>query len=344
MNFKPGFMFSFRLLSKLVQNHIFFLILIYLTNLPFPALTQESSDNRRIVDKYGQLRIEGAFLLNEHNDTVSLEGMSFFWSQWIGKYYNYDCVKWLRDDWHCDVMRAALAVEHKGYREKPERESLKVDEVINAAIDLGIYVIVDWHSHFAHTATEAAIEYFSALALRYGNNPNIIYEIYNEPLEVSWDSVIKPYSEKVIATIRQYDPDNIIIVGTPAWSQDVDIASKNPLADKNIAYALHYYAGTHSQWLRDKADTAISNGIALWVSEFGTCNANGSGAIAYSEMEVWFNYMDVNKISWCNWSVADKEETASILKPRASKMGMWPDKKLTESGVLIREKIREKNP
>ena len=330
---------------KLPPNKLFYFIQLFFLLLQFNLIAgQDTTISRRIVDEYGQIRIEGSYILNEHNDTVSLEGMSFFWSQWMGKYYNYDCVKWLRDDWHCDVVRTALAVEHGGYLKKPEKETEKIKEVINAAIDLGIYVIVDWHSHIAHTKADAAVKFFSEIASQYGKYPNIIYEIYNEPLQVSWDTIIKPYSEKVIAAIRQHDPDNNVIVGTPKWATDVDISSPNPLADNNIAYALHFYAGTHFQWLRNKADTAMKNGIALWVSEFGTCNANGSGAIQYDELQSWLNYLDEHHISWCNWSVADKKETASVLKPRASRKGNWPDAKLTESGLLIRTKIREKNP
>src|SRR5690606_41644798 len=54
-------------------------------------------------------------------------------------------------------------------------------------------------------------------------------------------------------------PDNLIIVGTPTWSQDVDVASNDPITGySNIAYTLHFYAGTHGQFLRDKASTARS--------------------------------------------------------------------------------------
>jgi endoglucanase len=338
-------MVPFQFLSKLSQNRIslFFLLLslpLFLSKLQ----AQHTCADKRIVDIYGQLKVNGPFILDQHNDTITLEGMSFFWSQWIGKYYNFDCVKWLRDDWHCDVIRAALAVENGGYLENPAKETEKIKAVIEAAIALGMYVIVDWHSHIAHTETDAALMFYTDIARNYGDKSNIIYEIYNEPLQVSWDTVVKPYCEKVIAAIRQFDPDNIIIVGTPTWSQDVDVASRNPIDDENIAYALHFYAGTHFQWLRDKADIAIENGIALWVSEFGTCNANGSGAISYTELETWFEYMDKNKISWCNWSVADKKETASVLKPKADRKGGWPENKITESGLLIREKICDRNP
>ena len=79
------------------------------------------------------------------------------------------------------------------------------------------------------------------MAKKYGKHPNIIYEIYNEPLKISWDTVIKPYAEKVIEAIRKIDKNNIIVVGTPHWSQDVDNASENPIKGyKNIAYTLHF--------------------------------------------------------------------------------------------------------
>jgi endoglucanase len=326
------------------SNQIILLSCFLFSFFPLLKVLGQEESKYRIVDQYGQLHISGAYILNEKNDTVSLEGMSFFWSQWMGKYYNPECVKWLRDDWHCDIVRAPMATGHGGYLTHPAKEKKKILRVVDAAIDLGIYVIVDWHSHNAQDETEAAVYFFSDLAQHYGNYPNIIYEIYNEPYRVSWDTIVKPYAERVVSAIRQYDRDNIIIIGTPAWSQDVDIAAKNPLEDKNVAYALHFYAGTHQQWLRDKADSARKNGMALWISEFGTCNADGAGPIYYDELNRWFDYMESNKLSWCNWSVADKKETASALKPMACRKGKWTDRKLTESGCLIRNKLRTVNP
>ena len=302
---------------------------------------QLSGSNSGIVNSYGQLKVKGTLIVNEHGDTVALHGMSMFWSQWMGKYYNSDCIEWLVQDWKCDVIRAAIGVEGGGYIEHPKREMRKLRKVVDACIDQGIYVIVDWHAHYAENHPEIAVDFFTAVAREYGSYPNIIYEIYNEPLMVSWDSVIRPYSENVIAAIRAYDPDNLIIAGTSQWSQNVDEASLNPLDDDNTAYAVHFYAGTHKQWLRDKCDTAMKNGIALFVSEFGTCNSDGNGPIDYAELEKWFTYMDENNMSWCNWSVADKKETASILKPGGSRHGNWSDDDLTESGKLIRKRLRK---
>ncbi len=289
------------------------------------------------VGENGHLSINGTYMVNQDGKPIALKGMSLFWSQWEGQFYNYDCIKWLRDDWNCSVIRAAMGAEaDSGYIEFPDIELEKIKEVIDAGIKLGIYIVVDWHSHYAEKSTNEAVEFFSIIAEEYGEYPNIIYEIYNEPLDVSWDTVVKPYSETLIEAIRANDPDNIILVGTPRWSQDVDSAAQNPIQAENIAYTFHFYASTHKQSYRDKCQVAIDSGLALWASEFGTCFSDGNGDINREELTAWMDFMDDNKISWCNWSVADKEETASILKPNADPDGNWPEAMLTESGVLIR--------
>ncbi len=302
-----------------------------------------SETDSTVVEKYGQLRVQGTQIVDKDGKPVTLRGMSLFWSQWIGKYYNYDCIQWLRDDWECTVVRASMGIEPDGYLTNPIAEKNKVLAVIDACIDLGIYVIVDWHDHNAQNHQQQAKEFFAEIAKQYGDYPNLIYEIFNEPLQVSWANVIKPYAEAVIDTIRFIDPDNIIIVGTPTWSQDVDIASQSPLQYENIAYALHFYAATHKQFLRNKAITALNNGIALWVSEFGTSESSGNGTLDSTETDIWMNFMESRKISWCNWSVADKNETSAALKSGASQYGNWSDADLTRSGSIIRGKIKSFN-
>jgi endoglucanase len=293
-----------------------------------------------IVDKYGQLRIEGTKIVNKDGQSITLRGMSLFWSQWDGsRFYNYDCIKWLRDDWKCTVVRASMGIEGGGYLTNPAIEKNKIKAVIEAAIDLGVYVLVDWHDHHAHEHESEAIEFFKEIAELYGNTPNIIYEIYNEPEQVSWSDIVKPYSESVVTGIRTIDPDNIIVVGNPTWSQDVDVASNDPIDDDNVVYALHYYAASHKQFLRNKAQTALNNGVALFVTEFGTCEYTGNGFIDYDESNTWFDFLEENQISWCNWSICDKNESASALKSGVSSTGNWSLEDLRESGIFIRDKI-----
>ncbi len=54
--------------------------------------------------------------------------------------------------------------------------------------------------------------------------------------------------------------------------------------------------------------------------------------------------MDQNKISWCNWSIANKEEASAALKPNASGTGGWTEDQITISGTMVREEIKTKNP
>jgi len=307
-----------------------------------PPLETTSINNA--VETYGQIKVQGNKIVDKNNQPVQLRGMSLFWSQWIGKYYTPETVKWLKDDWRCTVVRAAMAVEEGGYLQNPEVEKQKVITVVDAAIAQGLYVIIDWHDHHAEKNVTQAKAFFSEMAQKYGNKPNVIYEIYNEPLDVSWQGVIKPYAEEVIRAIRQYDPDNIVVVGTRNWSQEVDEAASNPIAGDNIAYTLHYYAATHKQWLRDKASAALKKGAALMVTEFGTCEASGDGFLDVTESKAWWKFLDDNKISWVNWSVADKVEATAALKPGASPNGGWSESQITPSGKLVRGELQSKNP
>lgn len=324
-------------------NSLFIIVLILFT----AGITSCSRQETSIVDIYGPLSVEGNRIVDKNGEPVALRGMSLFWSQIKGKYYNYECVKWLRDDWKCTVVRAAMGIENAdgldGYLVNKEEEYNKVITVIDAAIDLGIYVVVDWHDHHAHENQEEAIEFFTKIAKLYGDKPNIIYEIYNEPMQISWADDVKPYSEEVVSAIRAIDPDNLIIIGTTTWSQDVDIASEDPLEGENLVYSLHFYASSHKQYLRDKAQKALDNGVALFVSEYGTTEYTGDGVIDTVEVKAWFDFMEQNNLSWCNWSIGDKAEASAALLPGANAKGGWKDEHISFSGHMVRNKIKSYN-
>jgi endoglucanase len=211
---------------------------------------------------------------------------------------------------------------------------------VNRAIERGMYVIIDWHDHRASEHQAAAIDFFTRMAAAYGSSPNVIFEIWNEPLNVSWP-VVKAYAESVIAAIRDAGAANLVLVGTPNWSQDVDAAAASPLSGvTDVAYVLHFYAATHGQWLRDKAQQALAAHLPLFVSEWGTCEATGNGAVSKAETKAWLEFLAQNQISWANWALNDKDETCSALVPGASATGPWTSAAITPSGALVRPLIQ----
>ena len=184
----------------------------------------------------------------------------------------------------------------EGFIKKPDWSKEKVKAVVDAAISEGIYVIIDWHSH--NIRLEEAKLFFKEMASTYGKYPNVIYEIFNEPAKESWQEV-KEYSIALIETIRSIDPDNVILIGSPHWDQDIHLAADDPIKGyKNLMYTMHFYAATHKQWLRDRCDSALKKGLPLFISESAGMEASGDGPMNYEEWNKWIEWAEQRKISW----------------------------------------------
>ncbi len=308
------------------------------------ALLYHSIYAQSIVEKHGRLQVNGNKIVDQTNTPISLAGNSLFWSNAddTSDFYNVETVNHLANNWNSSIIRIAVGVKEdwdsgRGYIDSPANQTAKTRRVVDAAIAAGMYVIIDWHTHEAERYQDEAIAFFENMADLYGNNDHVIYEIYNEPIRQSWQE-IKAYSTAVIAAIRAKDPDNLILVGSSTWSQDVDVASQDPINDNNVAYTLHFYSGTHTQFLRDKAQTALNNGVALFVSEWGAINADGRGNVAAAETERWMTFLKDNDISHANWSVSDKGEGSSIVDDRQGVSGLQ-NNQLTDTGVFIKDII-----
>jgi aryl-phospho-beta-D-glucosidase BglC (GH1 family)/lysophospholipase L1-like esterase len=295
---------------------------------------------RNPVKEIGNLQVVGTQLSDAKGKPVRLVGASFGWSNFHPRFYTAKTVKWLKDDWNVNVIRASMGIDPDGaYLQNPEANLKSVETVVDAAIKEGIYVIIDWHAHKIHTR-EARV-FFDKISRKYGKYPNIIYEVFNEPEKESWEDV-KNYSEEIIRTIRKNDTNNIILVGCPEWDQRIDLVQKNPIkGEKNLMYTVHFYAGTHGKWLRDRTDDAMKSGIPVFISESAGMEASGDGKFDYPEWQSYFDWMNKRQLSWITWSVSDKKETCSMLLPSASSEGGWKLSDLNESGIRTREYLRQ---
>ena len=293
------------------------------------------------VKEHGQLKVAGTKLVDAKGQPVALHGMSFGWHNLWPRFYNAGVVKTLAKEWNCSVVRAAMGVElnDSGYLKNPLSSTNKIKAVVDAAIKEGIYVIIDFHSH--NIKLEQAKTFFKEMATTYGKYPNVIYELFNEPDYETWPEV-KAYSEELIQLIRSIDPDNIILVGSPRWDQDIQLPAADPIKGyDNLMYTMHFYAGTHKQWLRDRTNEVISKGLPIFISECAGMEASGDGPVDYTEWNKFLSWMNDKGLSWIAWSVSDKKETCSVLNPSAASTGNWKKEDIKEWGNVAQEALKK---
>lgn len=298
----------------------------------------------------GALQVNGTQLTDENGAAVQLRGISTHGLAWFPGYVNEDCFRQFREEWNVNVMRLAMyTAESGGYCSGGDQNALKelIHNGVSYATSLDMYVIIDWHilsDGNPNTYKDKAKEFFAEMAEKYAGYNNVLYEICNEPNGgTSW-SDIKSYAEEVIAVIRSYDEDGIIIVGTPNWSQYVDQAAADPITGyDNIMYALHFYAATHKESLRSTMTAAIDAGLPIFVTEYGICDASGNGAIDEKQANQWVSTMNSYGVSYVAWNLSNKGETSAMISSSCNKLSGFTESDLSASGKWLYQMLTGEN-
>ncbi len=298
----------------------------------------------------GALQVNGTQLTDENGVAVQLKGISTHGLAWFPAYVNEDCFRQFREEWNVNVMRLAMyTAENGGYCSGGDQNQLKelIHNGVSYATSLDMYVIIDWHilsDNNPNTNKESAKEFFAEMAEKYAGYNNVLYEICNEPNGgTSW-SDIKSYAEEVIGVIRSYDEDGIIIVGTPNWSQYVDQAAADPITGyDNIMYALHFYAATHKESLRNTMTAAIDAGLPIFVTEYGICDASGNGAIDENQANQWVSTMNSYGVSYVAWNLSNKGETSAMINSGCNKTSGFTESDLSASGKWLYQMLTGEN-
>ncbi len=285
------------------------------------------------VTENGKLCVAGGQLSNERKEPVVLHGMSSHGLQWFAGFATRDAIRATADH-GANLFRAAMYTGEGGYLTDKSVKNTLISAV-DAAISEDMYVIVDWHilsDNDPMRNVDEAEEFFADISKRYASSPAVIYEICNEPNgSITWSGNVKPYAERIIKAIRK-NSDGVIIVGSPTWSQDLHEAAKDPLEGDNIMYSCHFYAGTHTDWLRRRIADC---GLPVFVTEWGTSAADGNGGVYLDEAKKWIDFMNERNISWANWSLCDKSESSAALKSGSNISDGISDDELTESGRFV---------
>ncbi len=335
--------------------------------LVFEAVYVLAKGTSRNAESMKHLKVEGTTLTME-GEPVTFRGVSLGWHNIWPRFYNSGTVRSLSNDWGARMIRAAIGADNHakadnpdcldGYMEDTQTAVKCAVKVIDAAIENRVYIVVDWHSHTLHP--EAAAEFFRTIATKYKGVPNVIYELYNEPvsrayedsgsysdlgdqaaMEAYW-AELKEYAEGLIKVITDIDDSHpLILMGTPCWDQRPDLAADNPIDYDNIMYTVHFYAATHKEGLRANADYAISKGAPVFISECAGCEASGDGEIDQESWDEWCGWAADRGISMLTWSISDKDETCSMFTPEATAEGPWDESVIKPWGQQIKNWMKE---
>lgn len=332
-------------MNKLKRKKWIFYCIIFLCTI---FIFKTPSNAASFVSTHGRLSVKGTKIVDSKGKTVQLKGVSTHGLSWYPEYVSKEAFKSLRDQWGANTVRLAMyTAEYNGYcvSSNANKKQLKntIDKGVKAATDLGMYVIIDWHilsDGNPNQYKSQSISFFKEMAKKYKSNKNVIYEICNEPNgSTSW-SQIKSYAKSVIKEIRAIDPNAIIIVGTPNWSQNVDQAAKSKITGyKNIMYSFHFYANTHKSSMRSKLEDTLKKGLPVFVSEFGISEASGNGSVSTSQGDTWIKLLNKYKVSYICWNFSNKNESSALIKSTSKKLSNWKETDLTSSGKWIVKKM-----
>ena len=305
------------------------------------TVTTEKKQKNNFVSYNGKLKVSGTSLVNQYGEPIQLKGVSSHGLQWFGDLVNESNLDILKNNWNSNVFRLAMYTVEGGYINNKSILDV-LEKKIQMVIDRDMYVIIDWHilqDGNPNTYLSQSKEFFSYMSKKYGNVPNVIFEICNEPNgNVNWNNDIKPYAEQVISVIRNNSSNAVVLVGTGTWSQDILDPVNNRLSDSNVMYDVHFYAGTHTDWLRNKVNEAYSKGLPIFISEWGTSDASGNGGVYLTESQKWIDYLESKNISYVNWSLTNKSESSALM---VSYCQTLTDNCLTESGKFVKKVIMQ---
>ena len=215
------------------------------------------------------------------------------------------------DGWYARVVRLPVypnAIdETPGWNANPDAYfNDHLNLAIQECVARQIYCIIDWHyiSDYTSSAINTSTRNFwSYVAPRYANTPNVIFELFNEPINPdswsTWRSTAQPW----VDLIRSYAPNNLILIGGPRWSQNMSGAASQPFTGSNLVYVAHIYPehGGQSTW--DSWFGNAANSVPFFVTEWGwqqggntpTSGTQSGYGIPFS------NYLESKGLSWTAW-------------------------------------------
>ena len=289
---------------------------------------------RNYVTYNGQLHVEGTKLMNEHNEEVRLKGTVLANDK--NDKFSKTLLSNLKDKWNNNVIKVGCWSTEAGqvgiYTDEARMQEMY--QIIDNAISLDMYVIVIFWSgdNLTDNVQNEAIDYFTQIASRYKDVPNLIYEIANEPSN-TWDE-IKSYANVLIDTIRSISPNSLIISPVIGNCGFFDGVINSLLEYDNIMYAAHiYYGGQGLGGNAQSMSNAALNGVPIFVSEWSCASDYTSANLEATDK--FIALMDRYNLSSTFFVLDNGSNTLNLIKENT-----WDetlnDNSLTETGLYAK--------
>lgn len=201
-----------------------------------------------------------------------------------------------------------------------------LDPIVSWAGENNKYVVIDLHfignislgigdeiPKLKEKPKDLALKFWEQTAKYFKDVPNVIFEICNEPANITAEEWYKT-AEDLVDVIRKNGADQLIIIGGIDYSYDLSWVEKTPVKDDNIAYAAHIYPSKQN-W--DYYFGDISQKYPVVVTEWGFTDDKVSSAkqnyligSINSFGEPFLKYLEQRNIGWIACWYDDEWEPA----------------------------------
>lgn len=317
--------------------------------------------NRNTCIYRGKLHKSGKTILDKDNNSIDLQGCALFHvPDLVPTLHTYETLKCLKY-WGVNVVRLPIYLLYhpqfdttnvdmfcRGYTEVPEFIKETMDTIIDWCVELGLYVLVDFHclagDDDVNAYTAYAVDFFTHFTTKYGTTDNVLYEILNEPHRNAI-ATLAPYLSTVVPIIRANVVNPIMVMGRSILTDDV-VATVYPWMLANgyddIFLSCHSYFGDESA-LVATYEAWWAADIPLFVSEWGNCAGSGYAPRDDTKSDAFLVWCKTNHIPNLIWKLAYRDSESSLLAPKEGdtksyyKYG-FVNNDLSANGVIIMKK------
>lgn len=312
----------------------------------FPGKPQKN-ENANLLSL---IKVKGNRFVNSNGDTVLFRGLAIAdpdklenEGQWSKELFRR--VK----DMGATLVR--IPVHPVAWRQRtPEKYLELLDQAVDWCTEMGMYVIIDWHSignlkaglfqdPMYITSLTETFDFWRIIARHFsGHNTVAFYEIFNEPTlyfgqlgSMTWDEWRK-INEDVIKLIRAFDKETIPLVAGFDWAYDLTPLNYDPVNAEGIGYVSHPYPHKRSQpWVpKWEEDFGFAAGkYPVFATEFGFTLGKSTMADNGEYGKTIIKYLEERGISWA-WWVFDPAWEPKMFES-------WNDHTLTDNGKFFKE-------